>query len=110
ERVRVPDGGDGERNEAAGDGAAPLVDVPVVVRLGEREGGLLVVEGGEQAAGEAGERGEVERPEDTVGVHVEDALLDVEAALADLLEAGRVDAVLLGRPARHRVEPDVGNL
>ena len=70
----------------------------------------FVVERSEEPAGKPGERREVERAEDAVGVHVEDALLDVEASFADLVEAGRVDSVLLGRTARDRVEPDVRHL
>jgi hypothetical protein len=36
--------------------------------------------------------------------------VDVVAAVADLVEGGRLHAVLLGRPARDRVQPDVRDL
>ena len=63
DRLRVPDRRDRERDEALGRDAAPLLDVPVVVRAAERERGVLVVERGEEAAREAGQRREVERTE-----------------------------------------------
>ena len=109
-RLGIPDRGHGERDEPTRVRAAPFVDVPVVVRLRQGERRLLVVEGGEQPAGEPGQRWEVERAEHPVGVHVEDALLDVEAPFPDLVEAGRVDPVLLGRTSRDRVEADVRHL
>ena len=73
----------------------------------ERERGVLVFELAEQAAREAGQRREVERAEQTVGRHVEHALVHVVGALAQLVEARRVHPVLLGRPAGDGVEPDV---
>ena len=76
----------------------------------ERERDVLVFELAEEPAREAGERREVERAEQAVGRHVEHALFHVVGALAQLVEAGRVHAVFLGRPARHRVEPDVGDV
>ncbi len=92
-----------------GCGAAPLVDVPVVVGLHDGEREVLVVGGGEQAAAEAGERREAHRAEHAAGVHVLDALVDVPAAGAHLVEGGRLDAVLLLGATGDGVEPDVGD-
>ena len=46
-------------------------------------------------------------PEDAAGVHVLDALIDLPAAGPDLIEALGLQAVLLLRAARHRVERNV---
>ena len=53
------------------------------------------------------ERREAERRPDAGEVHVGDAGVDVPAALAHLVEARRLHAPLVLRPADHRVEPDV---
>jgi hypothetical protein len=108
-QLRVPQDGQAHRDEAAGVGAAPGVDVPVVVGLEHGEGEVLVLGRREQPAREPGERREAHRPEDPAGVHVLDPLVDVPAARAHLLEGGRLDAVLLLGPAGHGVEPDVGD-
>ena len=57
-----------------------------------------------------GRLGKFSDPSSAVRVHVEDALLDVEATVADLVEGRRVDPVLLLRAAGDRVEPDVRDL
>ena len=92
-----------------GIGAAPLVDVPVVVRLHDRERELLVVAREEQPAGERRERREAHAREHAARAHVLHPLVHVVATGAHLVEGGRVDAVLLLRPAGDRVEPDVGD-
>ncbi len=107
ERGGIPDGRDRERDQAVGRGAAPLLDVPVVVRAAQCERGVLVVERREEAPGETGERREVERTEHAVRRHVEHALLHVVGAGPELVEARRIHAVFLGRAPGHRVEPDV---
>ena len=89
--------------------AAPLVDVPVVVGLHDRERELLVGAGEEQAARERRERREAHAREHAARAHVLHALVHVVAAGAHLVEGGRVDAVLLLGPARDRVETDVGD-
>ena len=86
-----------------GMGAAPLVDVPVVVGPDHRQRDVLVLGAGEQLAAELRERREAQRAEHAVGVHVLDPLVDVVAARAQLGERGRLDAVLLraaDRPPR----------
>ena len=70
----------------------------------------LSVGAGEELAAELREGGEAHRAEHAVGVHVPDPLVDVVAAGAHVVEGGGLDAVLLGRAADHRVEPDVGDL
>ena len=106
----VPDGGDGQRDEPAGLVPAPLVDVPVVVGPDHGQGHVLVLGAAEELAAELRERREAHRAEDAVGVHVGDAGLDVVATVPHLGEGGRVDAVLVGRPAGDGVQPDVGQL
>ena len=109
----VPDGRDRQRDEAAGMLAAPVVDVPVVVGAQHGDGELALAGRGlaaEELADEARHRGEAERAEHAVGVHVVDARVDVVAAGPQLRERGRLHAVLLGRAARHGVQPHVGDL
>ena len=109
----VPDGRDRERDEAAGMLAAPVVDVPVVVGAQHRDGELAVAGGGlaaEELTDEARHRGEAERAEHAVGVHVADARVDVVAAGPQLRERRRLEAVLLRGSARHGVQPHVRDL
>ena len=106
----VPDRHERQRHEATGVRAAPLVDVPVVVALEQTAAEVAVGGAAEQLTAEAGHRREAHRAEHAVDVHVADALVDVVRALADLVERGRLEAVLLGRTAGDRVEPDVGDL
>ncbi len=105
----VPDGRDGQGDEAARVGAAPVLDVPVVVGPQHVEGELLVLGPGEELAAELDEGGEAHRPEHAVDVHVPDPLVDVVATRAHLVEGGGLDAVLLGGPAHHGVEAHVGD-
>ena len=106
----VPQRRQGEGDEPTGVGAAPLVDVPVVVGLEQGQGDGLVVVLGPQLAGEPGHRREVERPEHAVGVHVAHPLDVVVATGAHLGERLGVEAVLGGRAAGDGVEADVGQL
>ena len=106
----APDHRQAERDEPAGVPAAPLVDVPVVVGPDHRPGDVVVLGRREEPAREPGHRREAQRPEDAARVHVLDALVDVPAALAHLVEAGRLDAVLLLRASGHGVQADVGDL
>ena len=76
----VPQHRERHRDEPVGVRTAPLVDVPVVVRLHHREGEVLVGRRREQPAGEARERREVERAEHAARVHVLHPLVDVPAA------------------------------
>jgi hypothetical protein len=105
----VPDGGDRQRDEPAGLGAAPLVDVPVVVRAHHGERLVLVLAPGKELAAELGERGEAHGAEDTVDRHVAYPLVHVVAADPHVVEGHGLDPVLLGRAADHRVEADVRN-
>ena len=105
----VPDGGDRQRDEASRVGAAPALDVPVVVGPQHVDGEALVLGPGEELPAELDEGGEAHRPEHPVGVHVAHPLVDVVAAGAHLLEGGGFDAVLLGGPTHHGVEADVGD-
>ncbi len=109
-RLRVPDRREHERDEPAGRASAPLVDVPVVVRLQHREPGFEIGGAAEQLSTEVRERREAHRTKDTVHVHVADAVADVEAARADLLERRRLHPVLVGWSAGNGVEPDVRDL
>ena len=108
--LRVPDRRDRQRDEPARVRAAPLVDVPVVVRAQHVQPHVEVLRPREQLAAELHEAREAHRPEHAVAVHVVDALVDVPAALADLVERGGLDAVLLGGLAGDGVQPDVRDL
>ena len=107
-RFGVPDDRQAHRDEAGRILLAPLLDVPVVVGLQQRQAEVGVL-GGEQPAREAGERREADRAEDAAGVHVLDPLVDLVATGPDLVEALRLEAVLLLRPPGHRVERDIGD-
>jgi hypothetical protein len=102
-----PDHALGHRDEAIRVRAAPLVDVPVVVGVDERLGEVLVGVGVEQPPAEARHRREAHRAEHARSVHVLDALVDVVAARAHLLEGSRLHAVLLLGTTRHGVQADV---
>ena len=106
----VPDDGDGERNEAARLGAAPAVDVPVVVGLHHGAGLVLVLAPGEELAAELGEGGKAHGAEHAVDRHVTHPLVDVVATDPHVVERGGLDAVLLGRAADDGVQADVGDL
>ena len=82
---------------------APLVDVPVVVRLDERSGEVGVITG-EDPSREGRERREVHRREHAPGVHVLDPFVDVVTAGPHLVEALRLHAVLLLGPAGDGVQ------
>ncbi len=102
-------GGDGQRDQPAGMGAAPFLDVPVVVGLEQLEGDRLVLAGVEELSGRSRQGGEVQRSEHAADVHVVDPGVDVVAPGSDLLEGQRLDAVLLGNASRDGVEPEVGD-
>ncbi len=106
-QLRVPQGHDRHRDEPLGVRAGPLVDVPVVVgaHTGERQ--ILVLRTQEQLAAEVDERGEVDRTEHAVGVHVAHPLVHVVAARSHLVVAQWVEPVLLRRAAGDGVEPHV---
>ena len=99
-----------QRDHPPGRVGRPLLEVPVVPRAHARErelgilGDLLQSLSGEPRQ----ERREVQRRVDPVEVHVVDSGRDVPGAAAHLVEAGRVEAVLVDRAADHGVEPDVG--
>src|SRR3954454_3031717 len=103
----IPKHGQRHRDEPVGIRAAPLVDVPVVVGLDDREREVLVGGGGEETSREAGERREVQRAEHAARVHVLHALVHVPAPAPHLLVRHGLDAVLLAGPAGDGVEAHV---
>ena len=98
---------DAARDEPARVGAAPFVDVPVVVRLDHDQVDVAVGPLVEHLAGKAGPVRKVQAGQQSAGVHVADPLVDVEAAGAHLVVARGVDVVHLARLAGHGVEPEV---
>jgi hypothetical protein len=98
-----------QRDDALGIRARPHVVVPVVPRAHAGEAELVVLALRERDAREPGdERREAQAGPDAGDVHVGDAGVDVPAALAHLVEARRLHAPLVVRPAGDRVQPDVG--
>ena len=96
-------------DDALGVGPRPHLAVPVVPGSYARQAELGVLAAGEHGAGEPGEqRGEVERRLDAADVHVPDALVDVPAAAAHLVEAGRLHAPLVLGSTHDGVEAHVG--
>jgi hypothetical protein len=98
---------DPARDETLGIRAAPLVDVPVVVRLDHHEVDVAVGAEVQHLPGEARPVGEVEPGELTARRHVAHALVDVVAAGAHVLVPVGVHVEHLGRLPRHRVQPEV---
>ncbi len=90
----VPDGGDGHGDEPGRVGGAPLVQVPVVVGTDEGERQVEIV--AQKGPGrERGEAREVHGGEHTARVHVLHPLVDVVTARPHLVEALRLEPVLL---------------
>ncbi len=108
--LRIPDRRGGERDEPARMGAAPLLDVPVVVGLEQGAPEVFVIGAGEQLPGEAGDRAEAHGSEHAIGIHVLDPLVHVEAPGPHLRPRRRLEPVLVRRSAGHRVEADVHHL
>jgi len=108
--VRIPQCRQRQRDETPGIGAAPVVDVPVVVTLQQRLGEVLVFDTRPQLTAEPGHRREAQRPEHAVGVHVAHAIVDVPTSVTHVVERRGVDAVLSRRAAGDRVEADVRQL
>ena len=98
---------DAARDEAVGVRPAPLVDVPVVVRLDHHQVDVAVGPLVQDLAGEAGPVREVQPCELAAGGHVAHPLVDVVATGPHVLVAVRVDVEHLGRLAGHRVQPQV---
>ena len=97
-----------ERHDAVGMARVPLVEEPVVPRLGDREPELGVGAAREHRAAEAGDLArEVDGRPHPVDVHVPDARVDVVATEPHVLEAGRLHAPVLFGPADHGVQPDL---
>ena len=109
-RLRIPHHRKGKRDEATGIRAAPFADVPVVVGADHDRGDVLVRDFGELHAGERRERREAERRQDSVRVHVADALVHVPTARPDLVVRGRLHSVLLRRATNHGVQGEVRDL
>ncbi|CAA0118253.1 Uncharacterised protein [Mycolicibacterium vanbaalenii] len=102
----VPDHRQRHRDESRRVGPAPLLDMPVVVGLHQRQAELGVL-GGEQPAGEPREGRKAHRAEDAAGIHVLDPLIDLPTPRPDLVEPLGFQAVLLLGPTRHRIERHV---
>src|ERR1700722_9073684 len=108
-QLGIPEDRQSHRDESSRVRAAPLVYMPVVVGPHDSECQVLVTTGGEEPGTEAGEGRKIHGAEDSSGVHVLDALMDVEASGTHLVEGSGLDAVFLPRPTRHGVQADVGD-
>ena len=84
--------------------------MPVVVGPEHSEGKFLVLRPGEILPTELGIRREIHRGQNTIGVHVTDPLVNVEASRSHFAEPGGFDAVFVGRASGNRIEPDVRRL
>ena len=100
----IPRGRERQGDEATRVRGAPLVDVPVVVRLEHEQREVFVVGTAERARAEAGERREAHRGEDAVAVHVADALVHVVRAGTHLGEARGVHPPVFLGPGDDGVE------
>src|SRR6266540_4261248 len=106
-RVDVEERQDPARDDPLRVGAAPLVDVPVVVRLDHDEVDAVVRPRVQDLAREPRPVREVEARELTARRHVAHPLVDVVATRAHVLVARRVDVEHLRWLARDRVEAEV---
>ena len=108
---RVPQGNEGERDQATAAGAPrPLVDHPVVVDAQAGEGEVLVLPLEEALPGEAGEDvREVDGRLDVVERHVGQALGLVPGALAEVVVGGGHVALLVPRHPGRGVEQAGGH-
>ena len=102
--VDVPCRKDADGNEAAGIGHAPFLIVPVIVGLHVTQRERLVRRLVEGLAVEANGIAEAHRDGNAVHVHVVDPRMHVVAALAKLIERGRLHAIFLERPADHGIQ------
>src|SRR5271157_238418 len=109
-QASIPNRRECEGNEATWMTAAPLVDMPVVVRLQHDEGESLVLMPRECRAAEAGERREAHGGQNTVRIHVEDPRISVVTSRAELVEARGFHPVLVGRPTSDGIESDIRDL
>ncbi len=107
-RFGIPDHRQRHRDEPRRIGTAPLLDVPVVVGLHQRQGELVVLSG-EQPAREPRERRETHRAQNAPGVHVLDPFVDLVTTRPDLVQTLRLQPVLLLGPARDRVQRNIGD-
>src|SRR5262249_53751749 len=98
------------RDEATGVGAAPLIDVPVVVGAQVNQRLALVRGLVKLTAVETNTAGEVQRGGDAVDVHVIDAGVGLIDASAQLLQGGRLHAVFLQNASNDGVQADGGHL
>ena len=105
--LHVPPRHDHDRDEAARRGIAPVMKMPVVVRLDCGQADGLVRHDLETLAGKTGKRRKAQRTEHAIGVHVFDARLDIPGSAAHLLVRERLHAVLFLRPADHGVQAHV---
>ncbi len=108
--VHVPAREDTARNEPARIGAAPFVDVPIVIGREVPRRELLVGRAGKPATREVEHAAEIQRRRDAIDVHVLDPRVNIVDALAHLRERGRLHAVFLERTADYGVEPDAREL
>ena len=92
--LRIPQRHDREGDETTGIRSGPLVDVPVVVGANAVEGEILILRAQEKLTAEVDERREVERTENSVGVHIANALVHVVTTRAHVLVAQRIESAL----------------
>jgi hypothetical protein len=109
-RVHVPGRQQAAWDEAARMGAAPFIDMPVIIGAQMDQGVVLVRRLVEQAAVETHEASEIQRRSDAVDVHIVDARAGIVDTLAQLIEGGGLHAVFFRRPADDGAQTDRGKL
>ena len=93
-------------DEAAGIGAAPFIDMPIVIGAQVGKCLRLVLGLYEEAAVNHREAREIERCGDPVDIHVSDTGVDIITTGTELRERRRLHAVFLARPADDGIQPD----
>ena len=106
--IDVPQRQDDQRDVPVRGCGAPFVEHEIVECRHARQRRVAVLPLQEDGSREPGEGGKAQRRFDSVEVHVGQPLHRVVAAGQHLIEARRVDAVILGLLSRHGVETDLG--
>src|SRR5882724_9706466 len=106
----IPQRQHGQRDEAAGVPAAPVVEMPVVVGLDGGEGEFFVLHLLEARTGKTGKGPEADRAQYAVRIHVPDPRIDVVTTGTHLLIGYGLEPIFLPGPARNRIEPEPGRL
>ncbi len=96
-KLRIPEGDEAQRDQAACAFAAPFVDHPVVVGDDTGQGELPILSLEERLPAESRHGGEAQGPLDMILVHVDESFFDPEGPWTHVVEAPRLMGDPFGR-------------